>query len=610
MSLRTITRTKLSILSVITLLIVIEPGKVIAYEAGQPRGAIADSTVVIEDIFGRRLNDVGIVLVDWEGYIANPAIELFVVPPAGAPLPGSAVLHSNEPRLYFDLASSCDSIGPKKTLWFFHSYSKIPFYVSIFPDRDTIDENFPLFIDFTDADGAAYHSTVNVHVIDQDSKRAPSFKIAVDFSQDQTGFLNDTTHRAIILQAADDWAYFLEGPDFDSVGAGSESTWIWNSDGFNSGKTVSNAYSYKGFLLYVYGIHSSLLRSGGEPSANGGYQSSIGVNAPLRRSGGVEIDTAGNYNSLGWFLTTGDDDWWFASNLGNVKNDLYSIAHHEMAHALFFNPAYPLFGRAKSDGFLDDPLLAAYHGTDPKIDASDHFAGEIDNASQKGVFGNEYYGSVPARRWLITKLDLLCVQAIGYTIRRTSAFVPLAAMDSILTAAVDGTPYADSVRVKGGIPSYCWAVESGTLPEGLYLDSFTGVISGTPSAVGTFPFTVRIRDNDLGNPGIAVPLTLMVTGNTSVPQDSLTPSSPWLGQNYPNPFNSSTTIRFALPKSAFVRIRIFNVLGEEIERLVAGPERPGVHVVRWEPRNLASGVYIARFEAGDFVEAKKILYLR
>lgn len=46
----------------------------------------------------------------------------------------------------------------------------------------------------------------------------------------------------------------------------------------------------------------------------------------------------GNYNTLGWLVTLADRDWWQATNHGAVKNDLYSIAHHEIGHALIFNP--------------------------------------------------------------------------------------------------------------------------------------------------------------------------------------------------------------------------------------------------------------------------------
>src|SRR5438309_4289942 len=61
----------------------------------------APGRVLVEDIFGRRLNRHGLVLVDWDGYMANPAIKFFLIPPTDAALPARAVLTAAEPRLYF-----------------------------------------------------------------------------------------------------------------------------------------------------------------------------------------------------------------------------------------------------------------------------------------------------------------------------------------------------------------------------------------------------------------------------------------------------------------------------------------------------------------------------
>src|SRR3954471_3487059 len=74
--------------------------------------------VVVEDIFGRRLNEHGPVLVDWEGHVANPAIKVFVVPPAEATYPARVVLTSREPRLYFNLPSEVGPRGPRRVIEF------------------------------------------------------------------------------------------------------------------------------------------------------------------------------------------------------------------------------------------------------------------------------------------------------------------------------------------------------------------------------------------------------------------------------------------------------------------------------------------------------------
>lgn len=70
-----------------------------------------------------------------------------------------------------------------------------------------------------------------------------------------------------------------------------------------------------------------------------------------------------------------------------------------------------------------------------------------------------------------------------------------------------------------------------------------------------------------------------------------------LEQNYPNPFNPSTTFTYALPKSAFVRLRIFNFLGQEIAQPVNEEQDAGYKSVEWTPSHIASGVYLYRIDA-------------
>jgi len=83
-----------------------------------------------------------------------------------------------------------------------------------------------------------------------------------------------------------------------------------------------------------------------------------------------------------------------------------------------------------------------------------------------------------------------------------------------------------------------------------------------------------------------------------------------LYQNYPNPFNPSTTIEFTLPKSEFVEMKVYNILGKEISTLVSRKLNQGNHTYTFDGRNLASGVYYYRLEAGNFVQTRKMIYLK
>jgi len=83
-----------------------------------------------------------------------------------------------------------------------------------------------------------------------------------------------------------------------------------------------------------------------------------------------------------------------------------------------------------------------------------------------------------------------------------------------------------------------------------------------------------------------------------------------LSQNYPNPFNPVTTIQYALPKDAFVTLSIFNVLGEEVTRLVEKPQKAGYHHAVWDAQGVGSGIYFYKIVSGDFSMIRKMTLLK
>ena len=88
-----------------------------------------------------------------------------------------------------------------------------------------------------------------------------------------------------------------------------------------------------------------------------------------------------------------------------------------------------------------------------------------------------------------------------------------------------------------------------------------------------------------------------------------------LDQNYPNPFNPATTIRFALPNNAQVRMSVYDILGREVRTLMNADLNAGYHQVVWDGKNnlgtsVSSGVYIYRVEAGSFISTKKMMLMK
>lgn len=94
---------------------------------------------------------------------------------------------------------------------------------------------------------------------------------------------------------------------------------------------------------------------------------------------------------------------------------------------------------------------------------------------------------------------------------------------------------------------------------------------------------------------------------SNVVEVTTNPTDYSLEQNYPNPFNPSTTINFTLAKESNVNLKVFNLLGQEVASLVSNEfMQAGKYSYKFDARSLASGTYIYRLEAGDFVQTMKM----
>jgi hypothetical protein len=95
------------------------------------------------------------------------------------------------------------------------------------------------------------------------------------------------------------------------------------------------------------------------------------------------------------------------------------------------------------------------------------------------------------------------------------------------------------------------------------------------------------------------------------------PNHYFLGQNYPNPFNPVTTIKYGIPKTSNVLIRVYDVLGNEVSTLVNEKKNAGVHTASFNASNLSSGVYFYKIEVrqagsstGNFTDVKKMVLIK
>lgn len=124
----------------------------------------------------------------------------------------------------------------------------------------------------------------------------------------------------------------------------------------------------------------------------------------------------------------------------------------------------------------------------------------------------------------------------------------------------------------------------------------------------TYFFRVRAYDNEGATSSNSDVVTFTLTSIEKIA--SGIPATFSLSQNYPNPFNPTTEIGFGLPKRAFVRLTVFDVLGREVTVLVDNELSAGSYRVGFDAARLVSGVYFYRLVAGNHVITRKMLFVK
>ena len=84
----------------------------------------------------------------------------------------------------------------------------------------------------------------------------------------------------------------------------------------------------------------------------------------------------------------------------------------------------------------------------------------------------------------------------------------------------------------------------------------------------------------------------------------------YLNQNYPNPFNPTTSIDYYVPKTSFITIKLFDILGRYITTLVNEVKKPGNYTIEFNARQLTSGIYFYKMQSSDFEQTKKLVLIK
>ena len=97
---------------------------------------------------------------------------------------------------------------------------------------------------------------------------------------------------------------------------------------------------------------------------------------------------------------------------------------------------------------------------------------------------------------------------------------------------------------------------------------------------------------------------------TGIVGNGTIPNSFKLSQNYPNPFNPATSIIFSIPKSVFVKITVYDVLGKEIKTILSEQVNAGTYNINFDASSLSSGIYFYKINAGPFSDIKKMMLVK
>jgi hypothetical protein len=156
-------------------------------------------------------------------------------------------------------------------------------------------------------------------------------------------------------------------------------------------------------------------------------------------------------------------------------------------------------------------------------------------------------------------------------------------------------------------------------------DVYTGTIAGTRAVIvtatsypaGTHTVTLTDPSGCSGIPPVVVTCATDESGILWNEAEEIieTPAETRLRGNYPNPFNPATSIRYSVGTDAWVSLKVYNTLGQEVATLVDGFQSAGYRTVLWHGTNdqgesVASGVYIYRLQSGNTVQTERMLFVK
>ncbi|NQV14750.1 choice-of-anchor D domain-containing protein, partial [bacterium] len=171
-------------------------------------------------------------------------------------------------------------------------------------------------------------------------------------------------------------------------------------------------------------------------------------------------------------------------------------------------------------------------------------------------------------------------------------------------------------QVDDGIEEQHWVyadIVGGSLEVGSSQD-IEITFSALDVGAGEYMANIFIYSNDPDESEVTIPVTITVNP-VGIADLTQLPESFILQDNFPNPFNPSTTLRYGIPVDSEVSLIIYDIRGNVVESIQSGMKQAGWYDFVWRGLNnsghvVATGVYFARFQAGDYSRVVKLVYLK
>ncbi len=279
---------------------------------------------------------------------------------------------------------------------------------------------------------------------------------------------------------------------------------------------------------------------------------------------------------------------------GNIINRLYQETYHEFGTLTM--------GDIDRDGSIEyasgtqfGEYLTVYNNDVSIVNGwPNPGGGEHEATSVIGKLSNEVNLNVAVNTWS-------AIDSGGFIYAYKDNGIPLDWSPLRPLGLVEGISVAD-LNNDGSIELIATSSLTG---NDSYLHVWT--IPGIPFTYENFPWSQyghdRYRSNQYGFIPPDEPVGIL-------PSSTVIPEKFYLYQNYPNPFNPTTTIKFDIRKSSFVKLNIYDGLGREIETMVNEKLIPGTYSFSFDGSEYNSGVYFYKLATEDYMDTKKMILLK